>query len=234
MINRNLFYKVAVFAMLIPAAPVFAQGGALQVTAEGVVSTSGPIHVGSTEVPVGQFAITESGIVRFEMIDTNASKRWRFTNAGDKFAINQVDTPGTEFSVFENGNAVLGGVLTENSDVNSKQDIQSVDVNDILEKLGQMQISEWSYKDAPEERHIGPMAQDFRAAFGLGNTDKGIATLDSSGVALAAIQALIEENALLKARLDALETQQAQMRDAMADVLENQHEQSVLTSTVMN
>ncbi len=49
------------------------------------------------------------------------------------------------------------------------------------------------------------MAQDFYAAFGTGHTDKGIATLDSTGVALAAIQALSAENADLRARLDLLE-----------------------------
>ncbi|MEO8740656.1 MAG: hypothetical protein ABI537_13275, partial [Casimicrobiaceae bacterium] len=39
-------------------------------------------------------------------------------------------------------------------------------------------------------RHMGPMAQDFRAAFGLGETDTGISTVDADGVALAAIQGL--------------------------------------------
>ena len=37
---------------------------------------------------------------------------------------------------------------------------------------------------------MGPMAQDFRAAFGLGETEKGISTIDADGVALAAIQGL--------------------------------------------
>jgi hypothetical protein len=56
------------------------------------------------------------------------------------------------------------------------------------------------------------MAQDFSAAFGLGSDDRSIATLDSSGVALAAIQALYEmvkekeiEIDALKARLSKLE-----------------------------
>jgi hypothetical protein len=34
------------------------------------------------------------------------------------------------------------------------------------------------------------MAQDFKAAFGLGNDDRSIGTVDSEGVALAAIQGL--------------------------------------------
>ena len=74
-----------------------------------------------------------------------------------------------------------------------------------------LEIAEWSYKDAPRERHIGPMAQDFHAAFKLGRKDTHIATLDSSGVALAGIQALVEENTELKQRLAALEAQVAQL-----------------------
>ena len=42
------------------------------------------------------------------------------------------------------------------------------------------------------------MGQDFHAAFGLGATDKGIATVDADGVALAAIQGL---NARLEAKI---------------------------------
>ena len=37
-------------------------------------------------------------------------------------------------------------------------------------------------------RHIGPMAQDFHAVFGVGADEKAIATLDESGVVLAAIR----------------------------------------------
>ena len=39
-------------------------------------------------------------------------------------------------------------------------------------------------------KHIGPVAQDFHAAFGLGDSDRAIGTVDESGVALAAIQGL--------------------------------------------
>ena len=65
-----------------------------------------------------------------------------------------------------------------------------------------MDISEWRYKDDPQSKHIGPMAQDFYQAFELGHTDKGISTLDSSGVALAAIQALKNENIILNMQND--------------------------------
>ena len=63
---------------------------------------------------------------------------------------------------------------------------------------------------------MGAMAQDFAAAFGLGEDAKHISTVDADGVALAAIQGLNQklkdelkrrdaENSELKARLEAME-----------------------------
>ena len=40
---------------------------------------------------------------------------------------------------------------------------------------------------------MGPMAQDFHGAFGLGDSDKTITNIDADGVALAAIQGLKRE-----------------------------------------
>ena len=42
----------------------------------------------------------------------------------------------------------------------------------------------------PISQHIGPVAQDFHAAFSLGSDDKSITTVDAEGVALTAIQGL--------------------------------------------
>jgi hypothetical protein len=180
--------------------------------------------------------IENNGPARFQVTNTaSVGASWVFTvGSTASFRISKADTPIVEFEVLTNGNAKLAGVLVENSDVNSKQDFEIVDGNNILGKLRRLEISEWSYKDAPTDRHVGPMAQEFYAAFGLGNTDKGIATLDTSGIALAAIKALIEENTSLKERLTTLESQQAEIQAVMVKVLENQQEQRVLTSTVMN
>lgn len=102
------------------------------------------------------------------------------------------------------------------SDRNVKQDFAPISTAAILEKVSQLPLSEWSYKEQAATRHIGPMAQDFRAAFELGTDDKHIAPIDEGGIALAAIQglnqkmetenaALRAENADLKARLEKLE-----------------------------
>ncbi len=90
---------------------------------------------------------------------------------------------------------------TAGSDRETKEHVQSVDTVAVLRKVAAMPISTWNYKSQdPAVRHIGPMAQDFHAAFGLGETPKGISTIDADGVALAAIQGLnakVEEQALL-------------------------------------
>ena len=83
-----------------------------------------------------------------------------------------------------------------------KHDFRPLNKESVLEKVARMPITSWSYKaEKPSVRHIGPMAQDFYKAFGLGLDDKHITTIDEGGVALAAIQGLYRENRALSARL---------------------------------
>jgi hypothetical protein len=91
---------------------------------------------------------------------------------------------------------ILSGSATDwaaNSDSNLKTAVTAVDTRNILAKLSRLPITAWQYKHNPSRRYIGPMAQDFRAAFGLGSDDRTISTLDSDGVMYAAIQGLVEE-----------------------------------------
>jgi hypothetical protein len=103
-----------------------------------------------------------------------------------------------------------GTTWVNGSDRNAKEDFSSVDPQEVLAKVAALPLTEWQYKATPGQSHLGPMAQDFHAAFGLNGTDdKHISTVDEGGVALAAIQGLNQkletENAELKARLDKLE-----------------------------
>ncbi|MEU7766740.1 tail fiber domain-containing protein [Nocardia sp. NPDC049190] len=76
---------------------------------------------------------------------------------------------------------------------------------DILAEVVQLPISTWRYEWEPAEvRHLGPMAQDWRASFGLGDTDKKIHLADANGVALVCIQALHKQIAELRAELEKL------------------------------
>ena len=74
-------------------------------------------------------------------------------------------------------------------------------------------MSTWSYTtDDPSVRHLGPMAQDFHAAFGLGSTDRAYDPIDAHGVAFASIQALYDMVKAQDARIERLERDNAQLR----------------------
>ncbi|MEU3601246.1 tail fiber domain-containing protein [Streptomyces sp. NPDC006798] len=60
----------------------------------------------------------------------------------------------------------------------------------ILALLDELPISEWRYDWDPDSLHIGPMAQDWHAAFGYGKRDTTIDTVDAQGVLIAAVQEL--------------------------------------------
>jgi hypothetical protein len=118
----------------------------------------------------------------------------------------------------ENDGTIKSKGLALTSDRNAKQNFTALDSKDVLAKVISMPVTEWNYKDdAADKRHIGPVAQDFHAAFDLnGADDKHISVVDEGGVALAAIQGLNQkleseaqakdaEIADLKARLEKLE-----------------------------
>jgi len=92
-----------------------------------------------------------------------------------------------------------GGSWTTLSDRNAKDGLTAIDPRNVLAKVGAMPGYTWRYKtEVSRALHMGPTAQDFRAAFGLGDNDKTITTVDEGGVALAAIQGLnakVEEQA---------------------------------------
>ena len=79
------------------------------------------------------------------------------------------------------------------SDRNSKTNFHPIQPREVLAKLADMPVSMWEYKGSPGRTYIGPTAQDFHQAFGLGQDDKSISTLDTDGVMYAAIQGLVEE-----------------------------------------
>jgi hypothetical protein len=80
------------------------------------------------------------------------------------------------------------------SDRDLKTNFGSVDPADMLARVRALPVTTWNYtSDDPAIRHIGPMAQDFAALFGVGTDDRHIHLLDGQGVALAAIQGLLTE-----------------------------------------
>ncbi|MBI5060220.1 tail fiber domain-containing protein [candidate division KSB1 bacterium] len=111
-----------------------------------------------------------------------------------------------------------GGAWSTFSDSTKKRNARVVDTKSILEKVRSLPIKQWSYNSQnPSFEHVGPMAQDFYAAFGLGECDTLISTIDPDGIALAAIQELAKrleaveaENMTLRSRLQTLEASDKQ------------------------
>jgi len=128
--------------------------------------------------------------------------------------------------LYTNATVSTGAYLAPNngswsslSDRNAKENFQSMDPEYVLEQVVQMPVSTWNYiGEAEGIRHLGPMAQDFYAAFGLGDSERYINTLDADGVALAAIQGLDAKNQALEAEVSTLKTENATLKKDMNDL----------------
>jgi hypothetical protein len=109
------------------------------------------------------------------------------------------------------GPVTISGLLNANgcngcsppSDRGLKANFSSINPRSVLDRLARLPIQTWSYKSEPGVRHIGAMAQDFRAAFNFGADDKTLSVVDAHGVTMAAIQGLYEQNLELARRVEA-------------------------------
>ncbi len=185
---------------------------------------------GDTRLFVQETSPTDANRVLFELANTGAPQFF-FTNSstGDQFQfsmnprgdfiVSALGTGGPELIVHKDGrvrigpgpastfildtsgNLTIDGTLTESSDIGAKTGLRPIEAGAILTAVQELDLTEWSYADTPGVRHLGPTAQEFHAAFGLGVDDTGIASLDTSGVALASIQALAAENKALQAQM---------------------------------
>jgi hypothetical protein len=105
------------------------------------------------------------------------------------------------------------------SDRARKEGFEPVDRSALLERLAALEITEWSYSsDGAAVRHVGPMAQDFRGAFGLGADDQHIQAVDGQGVTIAAVQALYERLEQLRQENDALKRNQDALEKRLREV----------------
>lgn len=107
-----------------------------------------------------------------------------------------------------NGNGAYlstSGIWTNASDVNKKENFKEVDGKMLLNKIMELPVTRWNYIGTSRSTtHIGPMAQDFKRLFNVGDDDKSISSIDPSGIALRAIQELIVQNEKLQKEMEVL------------------------------
>ncbi|HEX6863300.1 MAG TPA: tail fiber domain-containing protein, partial [Thermoanaerobaculia bacterium] len=158
----------------------------------------------ATVAPRELLELKNAGGAAFILDDANDATRWTTTAAGSQYLINNQANAGLEVAVSATGNVTILGTLTQGSDRFTKTAIIPVQPDEVLAKLVSLPISTWSRKDEdPKVRHLGPMAQDFSAIFGLGEDNRHIAPLDMAGVSMASIQALHGKMAREMAEKDA-------------------------------
>lgn len=169
------------------------------------IANNGGVGIG-TQAPSAQFHVSSSGGNFFpeaQLDQTNPSDyaRLRFTVGGNYSGRWDLGAVTNAFLIFsgslnatmlqlDSSGLTVHGTFVSSSDRNAKENFEAVNARAALAKVLSLPITSWNFKQDPAARHIGPMAQDFRAAFNLGADDRHIATVDAEGVALAAIQGL--------------------------------------------
>jgi hypothetical protein len=164
-----------------------------------------------------------------------AGRRAKATHAGsfvwgDGQNLDKTSSAANQFNVYAGGGTRIfsdaggtagvllapgGGSWSSVSDRAAKENFEPVDARDALERLRALPIATWNYRTQDASvRHMGPVAQDFHALFGLGASDTTIDTIDADGVALAAIQGLGALVAEQELRIAALEAELAALREA--------------------
>ncbi|HKL22335.1 MAG TPA: tail fiber domain-containing protein, partial [Tichowtungia sp.] len=165
--------------------------------------------------------LINNGKTRFRMSNTDAGSVWTFDNSGGAFEISRVGTGVAELIVQDNGDVrmdhgeAFAQAFNTVSSRTKKTAFKEIRQSEILDKLSALDISEWRYKaDEEKRKHIGPMAEDFQAIFGFGD-GRHLNLADVTGITLAAIQGLRDEN---QSRLDELEAENEALRDKVSEM----------------
>lgn len=183
--------------------------GGFQNRAEGLASFAAgfrahALHRGAFVWADGTFSQVPIAQVRPFVSTTN--NEFSVRAAGGVRFVTAVDTNGTPTAGVSLDPGA--GAWSNLSDRNAKENFAPTDPQQVLDKVAALPLATWNYKTQDKSvRHIGPTAQDFHAAFGVGENDRTISTVDADGVALAAIQGLNNKVAALEkqvAELNAL------------------------------
>jgi len=125
---------------------------------------------------------------------------------------------GTALAVMNAAGLTVNGTFVSASDRNVKENFKPVSTREILDKVAALPLTRWNYKEDKTQEHIGPMAQDFYSAFAVGPDERHIATIDESGVALAAIQGLNQKLNAQEAAMKTKDREIQELRLALAEL----------------
>ncbi len=109
-----------------------------------------------------------------------------------------------------------GGAWSSISDRNRKENFLALETESVLTRLRSVPVTTWNYKTQDRSiRHIGPMAQDLHAAFGVGESNLLINSVDIDGINMAAAKELDARTAAQEARIRTLEAENAELKARM-------------------
>ena len=203
-------------------------GGATNLTLSGALNfgatTRQMLNLFSTQYAIGvqDFTVYQRSSDHFAWYQGGTHNTTVLTPGGTGVTLMTLTTSPPPVSLPAATGTVRAQAFTVTSDRNAKEAFAAVDGTKVLAALVRMPLQSWKYRNEEKVRHIGPTAQDFRAAFSIGYDDKTIATVDADGVALAAIQGLhqllTEKNAEIEkqaGRIGALEEMLAKIQSRL-------------------
>jgi hypothetical protein len=128
-------------------------------------------------------------------------------------------------STTSNGNGAYltnGGTWTDASSREFKENFEVIDEEELLAKVGKLDIKKWNYKGT-DEVHIGPIAEEFKALFELGVKDDNqhISTLDGNGIALKSVQILNKKVGEKEKQIDELKERIRKLESLVETLLES-------------
>ena len=212
-------------------------GGLL--TFSGVAQAQGTLFVTGDKVGIGIDTPTEllhlkvaSGPDLKMRLEQSANNAWAYAviennvQRPNSFRISKQGSGGPEVDIigrFDPGGQptmlVDGSIQATNVTFSSsrelKTDFRAIDSTDMLNRVSQLEMGSWQYKQGSPGKHIGPVAEDFEKVFELGTNGKTISVVDANGIALAAIQGLYVE---VQKRDMAIESLAAQLADLQGQI----------------
>jgi len=168
--------------------------------------------------------LQKSGIPAFRLTNTSNASSWDFTQrTNNNFTLSKAGSGGFEMQitptgdVFARGDVYAQGIMLTSSR-SAKTDFAEIKTSDVMKKLAEINVEEWSYK-GKKDRHISPMAEDFYSLFKLGPDNKHINPNDLASVAIIAAKelqskagSLEAETVALKVETEALKTENATLK----------------------